>query len=248
MTLARFGRYVAASTAIAIAILAGACAPPAPRHDFDVLIFGGTIVDGSGAPPYNADVGIQGERIAALGDLSTRRGAIEIDATGRVVAPGFIDLHSHADLILLADAPRRSELLQAKMRQGVTTVIVGNCGLGVAPANPTTRDILAGVNAWMTPEGVTADAGSFAAWLDRLDREAFPLNVGSLVPHGPIRIDAMGLAQGSPDDAALAEMRRAVGDALDAGAFGLSVGLIYPPGMFSPTAELARPRRGGRGA
>lgn len=205
-------------TALLAALLLVGCAAP----DHDLLVLGGTIVDGSGAPPRVADLAIDGERIVAIGELGDRTARDVIDASGLVVAPGFIDLHSHADLILLAVAPRRDALLEAKIRQGVTTVIVGNCGLGTAPADTESAEILAGINAWMTPEGVGMHVGDVADYLETLERSRPPLNVGTLVPHGPLSLHPEG----------------SLAEALDAGAFGLSVGLIYPPGMLTPTDEL----------
>ncbi|ANM32206.1 hypothetical protein ABI59_10980 [Acidobacteria bacterium Mor1] len=205
----------------------------------DLLLRGGSLIDGSGSPARMADVAIRDGRIVALGDdargLPAER---EIDIGGLTVAPGFVDIHSHADLILLADDETRERLLGAKIAQGVTTVVIGNCGLGPAPANDEAAAILSGVNAWMTPDGVDAGALTTGEYLDRLDARGVPLNVATLVPHGPLRISATGLTPGAPDDAALHSMGRELDQALQDGAFGLSTGLIYPPGMYSPPEEL----------
>ena len=207
-----------------------------------VWIVGGRIVDGTGAPAYPASLRLEAGRIAAIVPPSSASSipddAARIDADGLVVAPGFIDLHSHADLLLLADEPRRFAMLEAKIRQGVTTIVLGNCGLGAAPADDTSRSILAGVNGWMTPAGVEAAAWDTAGYLARLESQALPLHVATLVPHGPIRIGAMGLAPGRPSVAQLEAMQTTLRQSLEAGAYGLSVGLIYPPGMFSDTDEL----------
>ena len=120
----------------------------------------------------------------------------------------------------------------------MTTIVVGNCGLGVAPAEGAAAKTLDAINGWMSPEGVSAGEMSTADYLDRLESSRLPLNVATLVPHGPLRIGAMGLADGMPDEGQLLQMRAELNRALDAGAFGMSVGLIYPPGMFSPPAEL----------
>ena len=208
-------------------------------QDADLVIRGGMVVDGTGAPARRADVVVRDGRIVSIGDGDGVRAADEIDATGRVVAPGFVDIHSHADLILLADRTTQERLLGSKILQGVTTVIVGNCGLGVAPATPGASDILASVNGWMTPTGVAAGPMTIGEQLDRLERAGVALNVGTLVPHGPVRVSVMGLADGPPSEADLDAMRELLGWGFDAGAFGLSTGLIYPPGMFSDTDELA---------
>jgi N-acyl-D-aspartate/D-glutamate deacylase len=217
-------------------LLAAACSAPQPA--VDLVVRGGRVVDGTGGEPAHADVAIRGDRIVAVGTLDGTVAAREIDATGLVVAPGFVDLHGHADLILLADLETQERLLAAKLRQGVTTLIVGNCGLGAAPANGEGPEILAAVNGWMTPAGVEAGALDVAAYLDRLERGGVVVNVGTLVPHGPVRVSVMGLETGEPSAEELSSMRRAVIDGLRAGAFGLSSGLIYPPGMYSATDEL----------
>ncbi|MDH3626248.1 MAG: amidohydrolase family protein [Acidobacteriota bacterium] len=213
-----------------------------PGHPTGLLFDNATIVDGSGAAPFRADVLVRDGRIAEI--LASEQGQIQpdglrrVDAEGLVLSPGFIDLHSHADLVLLADAPQRNGLIEAKLRQGVTTWIVGNCGLGVAPADPPTAALLESINSWMTPEGVQVGAIDTAGYLESLTSQQLPINVGTLVPHGPVRISAMGLRAGPPDAAELDAMRRQIQRGLRAGAFGVSTGLIYPPGMYSDPAEL----------
>jgi len=205
----------------------------------DLLVRGGTLIDGTGASSRLADVAVKDGRIHAIGTDLDVRATREIDATDRVVAPGFVDLHSHADLILLADRETQERLLAARIAQGVTTVIVGNCGLGVAPAGVEAAAILAGINGWMTPAGVEPGPLSVDEYLDRLASAGVALNVGTLIPHGPVRISAMGAAAGAPSEAQLEAMRRTVERGLDDGALGLSTGLIYPPGMYAATDELA---------
>jgi N-acyl-D-aspartate/D-glutamate deacylase len=220
---------------VGLALVGCAASPEAP---VDLLIRGGLLVDGTGAEPRPADVAIVDGRIHALGALGALAAKREIDATGLVVAPGFVDLHSHADLILLGDARTQQRLLAAKIGQGVTTVVVGNCGLGVAPADGDAAEILAGLNGWMTPEGVRAGALTIREYLERLERAGVALNVATLLPHGPLRISAMGLDGGEPTPEQLREMREVARAGLQAGAYGLSTGLIYPPGMYSSTDEL----------
>jgi len=209
-----------------------------PRDRVDVILRGGTLIDGTGAAPRLADLAVEDGIVRRVGDLRDLRARREIDATGLVIAPGFVDMHSHGDLVLLAAPDTQQRLLEARLRQGVTTVVVGNCGLGLAPSDIDSAAVLAGVNGWMTPDGVEPGAVDVGAYLDRIDRGGVAVNVGMLIPHGPVRITAMGLASGAPDPAQLTAMRDAVARGLDSGAFGLSTGLIYPPGMFSDTDEL----------
>ena len=222
---------------VAALALSAACAAP-QTEQVDLLIVGALLTDGSGEAPRRADLAVRDGRILSVGELSGWSAERTVDAAGLVLAPGFIDLHSHADVILLGDRATQERLLEAKIRQGVTTVVVGNCGLGVAPADESAAAILRDVNAWMTPEGVTAAALDTAGYLASLERQGVALNVGTLVPHGPLRISAMGLAAGAPTAEQSAAMRRDLAAGIDAGALGLSVGLIYPPGMFSATEEL----------
>jgi len=206
----------------------------------DLILRGGIVVDGSGDASRVGDISIDGGRIVAIGDLSHVTAREEIDVAGRIVAPGFVDLHSHADLILLGDRAQQEELLAAKISQGVTTLVVGNCGLGVAPADDGAADLLSAVNGWMTPEGIVAGSGGVASYLDRLETQGVATNVATLIPHGPVRISAMGLAAGEPDADQLGRMAADVRRGLTEGAYGLSSGLIYPPGMYSDTTELAQ--------
>jgi N-acyl-D-aspartate/D-glutamate deacylase len=228
----------AACAAGALLLLAAGCAERAA--DVELILRGGTLIDGTGSQPRAADVAVDAGRVVRVGDLSDLRGEEELDASGLVVAPGFVDMHSHADLVLLAERELQERLLEARLRQGVTTVVVGNCGLGVAPADAATGEVLAGVNGWMTPEGVSSGALGVADYLDRLEAGGVAVNVATLIPHGPVRIGAMGLTDGPPDPGQLETMRAAVRRGLEEGAFGLSTGLIYPPGMFSDTRELVR--------
>jgi N-acyl-D-amino-acid deacylase len=206
----------------------------------DLLISNATIIDGTGQPAWLGDIGIGRDRIISLGRIesSARR---TIDATGRVVMPGLIDPHSHADLIFTLPLERQMELLAGKVTQGITTTLVGNCGLGVAPySRPSTWQTLRDLNGWMSPADVPDPWPwhSIADYLDFIAERRPLINVGTLAPHGPIRIEAMGLAKGEPSASQLRAMRQAVDRALSDGAFGLSTGLIYPPGMYSSPMEL----------
>ena len=212
---------------------------------FDLLIRGGTLVDGTGAPGRRADVGVEGDRIAAVGDLSAVADAgvaQVVDARGLVVAPGFVDPHNHSDTSVLIDAALPSHLLQ-----GYTTLLGGNCGYTLAPLTPPARALLA-------PDLETRelDPGwtTFAGYLDEVERQALGPNVAFLAGHGTIRAAVLGPDDRAPDAAELAAMVRHAEEALDAGAFGVSTGLIYPPGIHARPDEIAAlvavsARRGG---
>ncbi|WP_151774154.1 N-acyl-D-amino-acid deacylase family protein [Streptomyces abyssomicinicus] len=208
--------------------------PRAPRHDdhdgFDLLITGGTVVDGTGSAPRRADVAVRDGSIVEVGDPNpAARAATVIDATGLTVTPGFIDLHSHADFTLL-ETPDA----EACLRQGVTTVVTGNCGLSPFPHAPV-PDPAPGVTADSLGAGQWHDAAAFAAAV----HEARPaLNVALLVGHGALRTAVMGAARAQADPAQLDAMRALLATAAEQGAFGLSTGLIYAPGSFADNDEV----------
>jgi N-acyl-D-amino-acid deacylase len=205
---------------------------------YDITIQNAAIIDGTGLPAYRADIAIKGDRIAAIGAFKSKARQT-IDARGLTVIPGIIDPHSHADLILPLDSKRQTELLRCKLAQGVTTTIIGNCGLGCAPVdNDSAEGILRAINAWMTPEPVEWKWRTVGEYLDRIESNGLAMNIATLAPHGPVRISTMGLAKGSPSKAQMKKMRAMVEGAMKDGALGLSTGLIYPPGMYSDTSEL----------
>ncbi|HMV86464.1 MAG TPA: D-aminoacylase [Blastocatellia bacterium] len=205
---------------------------------FDLLIQNAQIIDGTGQPAFLADIGINGQRIAAVGKLPAEATRI-INAKKLTVIPGIIDPHSHADLILPLNPERQAELMRCKVSQGITTTIIGNCGLGCAPiGNAAAEATLRAVNSWMTPEPIDWRWRTVGDYLRRLEDNGLLLNIATLAPHGPIRISAMGLAKGAPSRSQMKIMRAMTEQAMKDGAFGLSTGLIYPPGMYSETAEL----------
>ncbi|MBX3028904.1 MAG: D-aminoacylase [Chloroflexi bacterium] len=204
---------------------------------FDVLIEGGTVVDGTGAAGFRAAVAIRGDQLWVLrGDVSAVLAGQRIDATGLVVAPGFIDLHSHSGLMILAE-PRH----EPKVRQGVTTEVIGVDGNSYAPFR-SRADLLAfaRLNAGLDglPDGVDLDWGSTDSYLRRLDRHV-SVNLAFLVGNSALRIEALGWEDVPADAAALDRMRGWLRESMEEGAFGVSSGLDYPPGAFASTDELA---------
>ena len=193
---------------------------------YDLVIRGGTVIDGTGAAPIAADVAIQNGKIAAIGPI-TERGAEEIDARGKLVTPGFVDIHTHYDAQAVWDSH-----LTPSAQNGVTTVVMGNCGVGFAPCKPEDRDrlveLMEGVEdipgAVMT-EGLTWEWETFGEYLDALDRRPRDVDVCALLPHAAVRVYVMGeraLALENANQGDIAQMRDIARQAMEAGAFGFS--------------------------
>ena len=199
---------------------------------WSLLIRGGSVIDGTGAAARRADVAIEGGRIAAIAPGLRGDAARTIDATGQVVAPGFIDAHSHSDLFYFACPSAES-----KIRQGVTTEVVGMCSFSQAPLRAGQEDVVRG---WAGGIGASLDLGwqTFAQYLDALASIRPAVNVAHLVGHGAVRIAAMGFENRPPASDDLRAMERLLGEAMDAGAFGFSTGLVYAPSAYSATPEL----------
>lgn len=198
------------------------------------LVRGAEVADGSGGPLVTQDVLLDRDRIAAVGPAGAYDGADcpVVDADGLVLAPGFIDVHSHAD-----NAPLLDEDDTSKILQGVTTEVVGNCGFSLAPAGPGRQDLLATFSQRIFPPLAWGWDG-FGSFLAATDGRGYVTNYAPLVGHGTLRLAVLGMADRAPDAAELARMGGLLDEALDAGAFGMSSGLIYPPGLFSATDEL----------
>jgi N-acyl-D-amino-acid deacylase len=200
---------------------------------FSLVIKNGRIADGSGNPWYKADVGISDGRIEAIGRIR-EGGEKTIDAEGLVVAPGFIDAHSHSDLVLMAEPEAKPKIMQ-----GITTEIIGQDGLGEAPIRDDIiedwRKYLSGLNG--DPD-IDWSWGSFREYLDALESVGTSTNVVALVGHGNLRLLAMGMENRSPTPSELDEMKRLLADSMREGAYGLSTGLIYPPCVYADAAEL----------
>lgn len=199
--------------------------------EYDLIIRNASIVDGTGAPARPGDIAVRGDRIEAVGAV-TGSAREEIDARGHVVAPGFIDVHAHDDAAVI-----RTPQMDFKIMQGVTTDVVGNCGAGVAPASDAfkayfNRGLGAIIGEIDIPWSTTAEY--FAA----VDDARPACNVIAYVPHGVLRYNAIGMDQRPPTAAELDEMKRLLAEGMDAGAIGMSTGLVYPPGAWAETTEL----------
>jgi len=215
--------------------------PVRPSHlrerylSYDLILRGGKVVDGTGNPWYRGDVAVADGEIAAIGRLSGTEADRIIDARGLVVAPGFIDAHSHSDSDTLIYPQMESTVMQ-----GITTVVAGQCGSSLAPVNPDLREEMERrAAAWLPPGAeLKITWTTFDEYLREEEKRRLGANIAHLVGHGAIRTAAMGFDARDPTEEELEAMRQLTAEAMEAGAFGLSTGLIYPPGVFAKTEEI----------
>src|SRR5256885_2357086 len=199
---------------------------------FDILIRNGRVLDGTGATARVADVGIRGSLVTSVGRIRDSEAGRTIDASGKYVAPGFIDIHTHSDVGILVEPTA-----ECAVRQGVTTHVIGNCGDSPAPISDEYRDLAvrrfeyySGASDWTW--------SSYEQYLDFMETRGVGINVAGLVGHGAIRLAVMGFDERPPTSAELNRMREHVDEAMRSGAFGMSTGLVYPPGCFAGTDEI----------
>lgn len=201
---------------------------------YDIMLSGGKVIDGSGAPAFDADVAVQDGMIAAVGDLRGTAARRHIDAQGRVVAPGFIDSHCHSELALIARPATES-----KTRQGVTTEILGNCGWSAYPlAEATRRSITQLAKPIFGYPEVEWEWDDLEGYFDHLSQRGTGVNVATLMGHGNLRAAVLGFENRAPSPGELEKMQSLVQQAMDQGALGLSSGLCYVPGVYARTDEL----------
>ncbi len=206
---------------------------------FDCILRGGRVVDGTGNPWLRADVGIRGDTIAAVAPSLDGADGPVTDVSGLVVSPGFIDTHTHSDLMVLADPA-----LEAKVRQGITTDLLGQDGIGAAPVR---REHAAGWRRYIA--GLDGDPSldwsweTFDDYLQAVAAARPGLNLAALVPQGNIRQWVLGLENRAPTASEMNIMKGLIGECMAAGAFGMSIGLIYLPCVFADTAELVEQYR-----
>ena len=199
-----------------------------PMHD--LLIQGGTVIDGTRAPRFDADIAITQGRITAIGDLRGQAAEHVIDAQGLVVAPGFIDSHTHDDQALLSQPD-----MTFKVSQGVTTVIGGNCGVSAAPLTQD-MDLPMPLALMEAPKGQRFT--TFAAYLDALRRQPAAVNVAAMVGHSTLRAVVMETLDRPARADEIELMRKLLQESLDAGAIGMSTGTFYPPAAHATTEEI----------
>jgi N-acyl-D-amino-acid deacylase len=203
---------------------------------YDLLIRQARVVDGTGVPAYVADVGIVGKRIVAIGVQLSEGARSIIDANGQILAPGFVDAHTHDDLAVL-----RWSTVPPKIRQGITTVVIGNCGFGLAPMVPeyagAMQEYAAAV---LGKDDQSWPWRTMGAFLDTLRSTPMGQNVSALLAHGPLRVAVMGFEQRAATEQEIVTQEELVAEAMQAGAAGMSLGLVYVPGAYTPTSELVR--------
>ena len=197
----------------------------------ELVIRGGLVIDGTGAARRRADVAVRDGRIASIGDVGTGSGARTIDARGRVVSPGFIDIHSHSDESVLINSA-----LESTVHQGVTCVVAGNCGGASAPVMGLAAEELDRDLARYDLERTWTSFGEYA---ETVERSGTAINFSSFVGHGTLRMCVMGADDRAPTGGELAAMKALLAKSLADGAIGLSTGLIYPPSAYGTTDEIS---------
>ena len=199
-------------------------------HNFDLIIKNGVLVDGTGSAKRVADIGIQGDKIIYIGDITNRPNSDVINADGCIVAPGFIDIHSHSDFFCLVSPESES-----KIYDGVTTEICGNCGISAFPLK---GQLLENKKKGFSKFGLDINWQTADDFFTRAKGAKSSINRGFLVGHGNIRACVLGYEDREPDSNELVAMERELRDAMESGAFGMSSGLVYPPGCYAKTDEL----------
>src|SRR3954470_17418313 len=199
---------------------------------YDLIIRNAVILDGTRAPRFEGGIAVRGDRIARVGDLGDARSATEIDAGGKIASPGFIDAHTHDDRLLLS-----SPDMSAKVSQGVTTVVSGNCGVSLAPmvhrsgAVTPPLDLLDNTGEWFR-------FPSFADYFEELASSPAATNFAPMIGHTTLRVMSMDNVERAAGKSEIAKMRSLAREAMAAGAIGVSTGTFYEPASAAPTAEI----------
>jgi N-acyl-D-amino-acid deacylase len=204
--------------------------------EFDRVIKDGTVIDGTGRLRFRADVGLRDGRITAVAIGEPLSGAQTLDARGLIVAPGFIDVHSHADWIL--PLPDHDEILAPLLLQGITTLVTGQCGYSPAPVTEESAPLVEGFSEGLRDGALAYRWRSTTEFLDTLEGDGLFLNAAFLVGHGTLRYAAMGASSREPTPTEVRRMGEMAHVALREGALGLSAGLAYAPGVFAQNEEL----------
>ena len=200
---------------------------------YDIVVKNGKILDGTGNPWFYGDVGIKNGRIVKIGRLGVETAEKVIDAKGYIVSPGFIDMHSHSDFAALINP-----YMESKVRQGVTTEVIGNCGFSAAPLNDFLREQILETSPMLREANVKLEWSSMAEYMETIERNGVSLNLAPLVGHGTLRAFVMGYEKRKPTAEEFEEMMRLLAESLEHGAFGMSTGLIYPPSCYAENDEI----------
>ena len=199
---------------------------------FDVVIRGGRVLDGTGSPWRVADIGIRGGKIARVGRLGRAKCDRAIDASAKYVAPGFIDIHTHSDIGILVEPSA-----ECAVRQGVTTHVIGNCGDSPAPISERYRELAVRRFEYYL-QARDWNWSTYGEYLEFMATRGIGINIAGLVGHGSVRLATMGFEERPPTPDEMRSMKDHIDEAMRAGAFGMSTGLVYPPGCFAATEEI----------
>ena len=200
--------------------------------EYDYVLKNGKVIDGTGNPWFYADVGIAEGFIRKIGRIEEKSTSV-IDATGLVITPGFIDIHSHSDFPVVIEP-----LAQSKIRQGVTTEVIGQCGNSAAPMNSDVKKYRKEYNSSRVPEGFEYNWNTMKSYMGLLERQGIAVNIAPVVGHGTVRQNVMGYENREPTESELEAMRKLVREAMSDGAWGMSTGLIYPPSVYGKQPEI----------
>ncbi|MHA1533064.1 MAG: N-acyl-D-amino-acid deacylase family protein [Candidatus Heimdallarchaeota archaeon] len=203
--------------------------------EFDVVIKNGRVIDGTGNPWFKADIGITKGKITKIGSIEPSEKTKVIDATGLIVSPGFIDIHSHSDYSIPFDP-----MVISTIHQGITTLVVGMCGASLAPVNPEKQELFDKEFSMAAPPGLEYNVTwtSYSEYLDEMEKIGCSSNVAYFLGFGMIRLAAMGYEDRKPTKEEMQKMKDYIQDAMEAGAFGISTGLIYTPQAYAETDEV----------
>jgi N-acyl-D-amino-acid deacylase len=204
----------------------------------DIKFAGGSVIDGTGAKAFRADVAVSSGKITDVGDLTGLEASRTVDATGKIVTPGFIDIHSHSDF--LVPGADHGALLEPFLRQGMTTLVGGNCGFSPAPVTERTRRAVTEASRLIADDAIDLRWETMGEFLDAVEEGGVALNVAQLVGHGAVRAAITGhMNSAAPTADELKQMERLCRESLDDGCIGVSTGLGYPPGIFAGEDELS---------
>jgi len=201
---------------------------------YDLLIKDGLIIDGTDSSPYRANIAVNDDKIIEIGDLQGEEAREIIDARGKNVSPGFIDMHCHDEIELL-----KHSTIEPKIRQGVTTIVNGNCGMGFYPLLEKNRELLLDYNAKLfSLDGVDVNWHNYDEYKKQLNNKGININAISLMAHGALRIAVLGFEERKADAQEMERMKDLLREGVEQGVYGMSSGLLYPPSSYADKEEI----------